>query len=1382
MLQPLRRTCHIDKQWRSVSILFLTCLLTSAAFGQLAKPAPSPGALRRTEAVVPFSPDRQAALLSARISRTESPGCAPGNSATNLTTAEPEIWGVVEVSNAAVGDVGRFEWINPAGQTVLIVNFQAISAETGPGTYCLNGHLTRPGDPEPLTAGTWNLRIVWTGQIPFTTSIPFVIAAGSGSPNPPPPSGGTGSVTAITLRGGAFSSGAFSSNGQVWDTIPNGFWVLGVTNAAAGAFLNDPSNGTVNLPAGTYVTFSQPTSSNLGSAVEFRVTWSTGQEEVAVFQVGSQTSSVEWTRLLGSTNITVAGAAIGQVDRVRAGDGGVGLAPSPPTDNAIRLTLVAPSGSTTPPPSGGTGANLLQNGNAEAGPASPGCAGLPSIPGWSTGGDVTVCSYSTGGGYPTAADPGPPDRGNNFFGGGFSTTSIMTQVVSIATLAAQVDAGTLPYTLSGYLGGFAGDNDNVSVRADFVNGSGSLIGTALLPAVLAAERSNVTRMNLKTATGNIPVNTRSIRVVVEFTRVAGSSNDGYADSLSLVLGTSGGGTTPPPPPSTGTCNAPSGGTGDYQLTSIQLTRTYVQPTLAPFGVMPASETLGIDRCSFKLGWSFPWGPNNENINRSMGEVFLTQTPLRVAPGATASLAARMTGDWTTSGYGVERDHTVRLSGALGTGNFSNGGPPSGTQSGSFQTTNTVTVPQPTGTQIVLTSNATVRFGDDHVGNMEIRLVYTAPGGTTPPPPANCNYALIPSSANVPGGGSAGLFFRVDTASGCTWSASTSTTWITLDPPTSRTGSGALVYNVAPNPNTAPRTGTIAVSGRTFTVTQAAAPVTPPPSAGPAVSPGGAVNAASGVPSSLPGGAIALASYFSAYGSFGNIQPVQVDSFPLPTTLGGVRIIIRQGSRQVNAIMYFASSTQLNAIMPSDAPIGDVDLIVEVNGQQGPPTRIRTVENNFGIFSVAAGQGPGIIQNFNSDVDQPLNTRSRTARPRQIAIAWGTGSGAIAGVPDNNPPRPLANGSFPQTTADAEVLVGGQRAEILFKGRAPCCAGVDVIYFVIPDNVPTGCSVPVQIRVGANWSNAVTMAIDPTGQVCQDALNPFSGVISGGGKVGTLLLSRVTALAQLEGLGPLNLTVDVGAGVFSQFSATGDLGYSALGALPPLGSCQTMAMGADIQALLGDLGGTLGAVGQGSTLLHAGNELTFVAPSGTRVPMPLIDPNSTSPLYAALLGGGIPLITTTNTPLVLNSGRVTVTGPGGRQVGSFSVSADLLPQPTWSNRDQMTTINRSTGVTFQWSGGDSASQAAILFGASFDQARKAGAGFLCTAPIGAGSFRVPPSVLSNMPTVGPSIGETSGAVLMFAVAPTGTLPSFTANGIDRGMLLNGSINLRTVAVQ
>src|SRR5688572_2550104 len=345
-------------------------------------------------------------------------------------------------------------------------------------------------------------------------------------------------------------------------------------------------------------------------------------------------------------------------------------------------------------------------------------------------------------------------------------------------------------------------------------------------------------------------------------------------------------------------------------------------------------------------------------------------------------------------------------------------------------------------------------------------------------------------------------------------------------------------------------------------------------ADPAVFEGGAVNAASGVPSSLPGGAIALASYFSAYGRFGNIQPVQVDSFPLPTTLGSVRIIVRQGTRQVNAIMYFASSTQLNAIMPSDAPIGDVDLIVEVNGQQGPPTRIRTVENNFGIFSVAAGQGPGIIQNFNSDVDQPLNTRSRTARPRQIAIAWGTGSGAIAGVPDNNPPRPLANGSFPQTTADGEVLVGGQRAEILFKGRAPCCAGVDVIYFVVPDNAPTGCSVPVQIRVGANWSNSVTMAIEPSGQTCQDAVNPFSQAISAGGKIGTILLSRISALAQIEGLGPLNLTVDAGTAMFNQFTATGDLGYSALGALPPLGACQTMAMGADLESLLGDLSGAL----------------------------------------------------------------------------------------------------------------------------------------------------------------------------------------------------------------
>jgi hypothetical protein len=53
--------------------------------------------------------------------------------------------------------------------------------------------------------------------------------------------------------------------------------------------------------------------------------------------------------------------------------------------------------------------------------------------------------------------------------------------------------------------------------------------------VLAADRSNTTEFVQRSASGTVPVGTRSIRIVVTATRLSGHTNDGYADNLSLVL-------------------------------------------------------------------------------------------------------------------------------------------------------------------------------------------------------------------------------------------------------------------------------------------------------------------------------------------------------------------------------------------------------------------------------------------------------------------------------------------------------------------------------------------------------------------------------------------------------------------------------------------------------------------------------------------------------------------------------------------------------------------------------------------------------------------------------------------------------------------------------
>lgn len=90
--------------------------------------------------------------------------------------------------------------------------------------------------------------------------------------------------------------------------------------------------------------------------------------------------------------------------------------------------------------------------------------------------------------------------------------------------------------------------------------------------------------------------------------------------------------------------------------------------------------------------------------------------------------------------------------------------------------------------------------------------------------APCDATLTPATQNVAAAGANG---SVDVAmpGGCAWSAVSSVSWITVLTGASGTGNGTVTYRVDPNPAGSVRTGTIAVGGRSLTVTQAAAPCT-----------------------------------------------------------------------------------------------------------------------------------------------------------------------------------------------------------------------------------------------------------------------------------------------------------------------------------------------------------------------------------------------------------------------------------------------------------------------------------------------------------------------------------------------------------------------------
>jgi len=195
----------------------------------------------------------------------------------------------------------------------------------------------------------------------------------------------------------------------------------------------------------------------------------------------------------------------------------------------------------TPPPADlpAAGRNLIVNGDAEAAPGTDGQTVAPTVPGWTRTGRFTAVAYDTegSGNYPTPKDPGPQDRGRNFFSGGpDGDRSTAVQTIDVSDQATLLDGGRVPYTLSAWLGGYRGQDDQAQLSARFLGADGGVLATASLPAVLDADRGGKTALVLRTTTGMVPARTRRIEVDLVMTRKAGTANDGYADDLALVLG------------------------------------------------------------------------------------------------------------------------------------------------------------------------------------------------------------------------------------------------------------------------------------------------------------------------------------------------------------------------------------------------------------------------------------------------------------------------------------------------------------------------------------------------------------------------------------------------------------------------------------------------------------------------------------------------------------------------------------------------------------------------------------------------------------------------------------------------------------------------------
>jgi uncharacterized protein (TIGR03437 family) len=512
---------------------------------------------------------------------------------------------------------------------------------------------------------------------------------------------------------------------------------------------------------------------------------------------------------------------------------------------------------------------------------------------------------------------------------------------------------------------------------------------------------------------------------------------------------------------------------------------------------------------------------------------------------------------------------------------------------------------------------------------------------------------------------------------------------------------------------------------------------------------GAVNGASYTVSSLPGGGLPQGTIFTLFGA--NLGPqVAPDGphvYPLPATWAGVSIKVLPGTtgqgNALDAYPFYVSATQISAILPSAAPLGPNRLVVTYNGKSSAEFAITVIPSSLGLIAInSGGFGPSVVQNYFPD-KLPVNSRTQTAKPGQIVIAYGTGLAAALNADKDAPTA----GNLP---VKVEIWVGGKSTAANYAGRTPCCSGLDQIAFNIPNDAPLGCYVPVVIRTGGVAANVVTLAISADGGPCADDATPLGDMTSAGTR-GNIDLIRASFKFS-DALSPF--TFDLAAAWFLKYTG-GDFAFSTLGSLPPAGTCSGMTAVNDV------FGGFFPAGSFPSQPLNAG--VVTINNGSTSFQLPR------EPYYS--------LLANSNTvpgavPGSFLGGNITVGATGGTTVGAFQAIVPPGPILTWSNRDQTSTIDRTTKLAVNWTLSGTGSTAltdkiVVVIGGEYDAPSKRTSLFECVAAAADGTLSVPDYILSRLPASRDSL-FTSRGVMLVGVMSKKPPVTFSAKNLDGGV--------------
>lgn len=509
---------------------------------------------------------------------------------------------------------------------------------------------------------------------------------------------------------------------------------------------------------------------------------------------------------------------------------------------------------------------------------------------------------------------------------------------------------------------------------------------------------------------------------------------------------------------------------------------------------------------------------------------------------------------------------------------------------------------------------------------------------------------------------------------------------------------------------------------------------------------------------LPNYGIAQGSIFRILGT--NLaESTASQGVPLQTTFSGVTVAVTVSGVTTQAIPYFVSTGQINAVLPSRTPVGNGTITVSWGGQTSQPFPIQVVESAFGLSTVLGSVGSGTAVAQDSNQGGELLSQTNAANPGEYLTLWGSGLGPVSG--DETQYQTQTN----LTGIPIKVDIGGVSATVAYSGRS-IYPGLDQIDVIVPAGV-SGCNVSVVVTANGVPSNVATIPVATSGGICSDpelvpvTPDEYQNLLSlGNVNVGTISLTTLTTTTPQSGA----VTSDTAYATFQKYTALQSASTSFL---------QQASVGSCLMAYV-DGGATLteqGVVVEQPSLM----DLMEWRPGGALNAGPQINVNGPDGSLTLLLASGNYVEPAGTSPTIIPStgGAYTFDNfSGGPDIGGFatSLSVSLTAPLVWTNISAITAIKRANGQLVTWIGGIPGSFVDI-YGYSYivqndthlAEPLALYAYFTCSAPASAGQFTVPAAVLNSLP-------QSTGGYLYVANEMS---QRFSAPGLDLGLLFFGT---------